>query len=161
MCSINIEGFLATHPLLVVKGSKSLFSVDLADLRSAYGNSGGRTWWGVARCVVGWWEVASWLFSKCSSQVGALSPEGFSYTLLHLNSEPPAVFTMYDLGWQAFFFTSAGTKSWFAVGTQTSPDLVPVFLVHVLLLFLDILSMLQLLLVKFHGLRSLESSITR
>lgn len=54
----------------------------------------------------------SWFFYNYSSQVGALSPEDFSYVLLRLlSSEPPAVLTMYDLGWLFPSFTSAGTDT--------------------------------------------------
>ena len=50
------------------------------------------------------------LFSNCSSEVDTLSPDSFSCTLLRLSSEPPAVFTTYDLGWVVSRFTSTGTQ---------------------------------------------------
>ena len=64
--------------------------------------------------------------SNCSSEVGTLSPDSFSCTLLHFSSEPPAVFTTYD------FLPSLPLepRSWFTVGTQTPLDLVLAFGVH-------------------------------
>ena len=64
------------------------------------------------------------MLSNRPSEVGALSPDGFSCTLLRLSSGPRAVFTMYDPGWLVPSWLPLEPRSWFAVGTQTPLDLI-------------------------------------